>query len=137
MLLLPLISKIIEKIVTTRQMDFCQTTKYYITINLDSELITRLISIDLQKAFDTINHEILLKKLEAIGFSDKCIRWFRSYLCERIFFIEIERINSLKGIVRKGIVRCASRFYFRTIEAPCFCQRHALGCKMKSIFICR
>ena len=49
-----------------------------------------MILIDLQKAFDTINHEILLKKLEAIGFPDKCIRWFRSYLYERIFFTEIE-----------------------------------------------
>ena len=49
-----------------------------------------MILIDLQKAFDTINHEILLKKLEAIGFSDKCIRWFRSYLYKRIFFIETE-----------------------------------------------
>ena len=48
-----------------------------------------MILIDLQKAFDTISHENLLKKLEALGFSDKCIRWLRSYLYERIFFIEI------------------------------------------------
>ena len=33
-----------------------------------------MILIDLQKAIDTIKHEILLKKLKAIGFSDKCIR---------------------------------------------------------------
>ena len=49
-----------------------------------------MILIDLQKAFDTINHEFLLKKLEAIGFSDKCIQWFQSYLCEQIFFMETE-----------------------------------------------
>ena len=53
-------------------------------------MLTGIILIDLQKAFHTINHEILLKKLEAIGFSDKCVRWFRSCLCERLFFIEIE-----------------------------------------------
>ena len=45
---------------------------------------------DLQKAFDTINHETWLKKLESIGFLDQCVQWFWSYLCERIFFIEIE-----------------------------------------------
>ena len=37
-----------------------------------------MILIDLQKAFDT-NHEILSKKLEAIGFLDQCMRWFWSY----------------------------------------------------------
>ena len=42
--LLPLISKIIDKVVhATRQINSSQTTKYYITISLDSELITRLI----------------------------------------------------------------------------------------------
>ena len=74
-------------------MNSSQTTKYYITISLDSEQIARLsfltdkilkgfnegfltgmILIDLQIAFDKINHEILSKKLEAIGFSDQCIR---------------------------------------------------------------
>ena len=98
----------------TRQMNSSQIAKYDITISLDSELInhstnlclsfltdkilksfdegllTEMILIDLQIAFDTVNNEILLKKLEAIGFSDKYIRWFRSYLYERIFFIEIE-----------------------------------------------
>ena len=48
-----------------------------------------MILTDLHKAFETINQEILLMKLEAIGFSDQCIRWFRSYLCEQIFFVEI------------------------------------------------
>ena len=62
-----------------------------------------MILIDLQKAFDTINHEILLKKLEAIGFSDKCIRWFWSYLYERIFFIEIEKQLSDFGKVSCGV----------------------------------
>ena len=48
----------------------------------DEGLLTRMILIDLQKAFDAVNHEILLKKREAIGFLDKCIRWFQSHLYE-------------------------------------------------------
>ena len=62
-----------------------------------------MILIDLQKAFDTINHEILLKKLVAIGFSDKCMRWFWSYLYERIFFTETENRLSEFGKVSCGV----------------------------------
>ena len=39
-------------------------------------LLTRMILIDLQKAFDTFNHEIIVKKLKAMGFSKGCITWF-------------------------------------------------------------
>ena len=44
-----------------------------------------MILIDLQKAFDTINHEILLGKLHAIGFSGKTVAWFKSHLSDRAF----------------------------------------------------
>ena len=47
---------------------------YKILKDFDEGLLTGMVLIDLQNAFDTINHEILLKKLEAIGFSDQCIR---------------------------------------------------------------
>ena len=43
---------------------------------------------DLQKAFDTIDHEFLLQKLKAIRFTD--LQWFRSFLSERIFLVNIE-----------------------------------------------
>ena len=36
--------------------------------------------IDLQKVFDAINHDILLTKLSIIGFSDRTVKWFQSYL---------------------------------------------------------
>ena len=39
--------------------------------------------------------------------------------------------------LRKDILRCTTRFYFRTTVVPYLCQRHASGCKIKSIFVCR
>ena len=49
-----------------------------------------MILIDLREAFDTINHEILLEKLEAIRFPKIPLQWFRSYLSEHIFLVNIE-----------------------------------------------
>ena len=39
----------------------------------DEGLLTGMIRIDLQKVFDTINHEVLLQKLKAIRFSEQSI----------------------------------------------------------------
>ena len=46
----------------------------------DDGLMTGKVLIDLQKAFDAINHDILLKKLSIIGFSDHTVKCFRSFL---------------------------------------------------------
>ena len=42
--------------------------------------MTGKVLIDLQKTFDAINHDILLKKLSIIGFSDDTVKCFQSYL---------------------------------------------------------
>ena len=46
----------------------------------DKGMLTGMICIDLQKAFDTIDHVIFLEKLECFGFSKNCIKWYQSYL---------------------------------------------------------
>ena len=51
---------------------------------------TGTIMIDLQKAFDTINHKILLDKLLPVGFSKNTTSWYESNLAERRFTAEVE-----------------------------------------------
>ena len=45
--------------------------------------------IDLSKAFDTVDHSILLKKLELYGVTDRNHSWFKNYLLNRKQFIQI------------------------------------------------
>ena len=58
--------------------------------DFDDGLVTGMILIDLQKVFDTINHDILLKKLGIIGFSHDTVKWFQSYLSNRKFTANLE-----------------------------------------------
>ena len=51
--------------------------------------MTGMILIDLQKAFDTIDHDMILKNLSAIGFSNHTIGWFKSYLSNRLFRVNL------------------------------------------------
>ena len=49
------------------------------------------ILIDLKSAFDTVNHHILLKKLELYGIRGNCLLWFQSYLRDRKFKVGINK----------------------------------------------
>ena len=50
--------------------------------------------IDLKKAFDTVNHNILLQKLEHYGIHGDSLVWFKSYLSDRKQYVHINGINS-------------------------------------------
>ena len=56
--------------------------------------MTGMILIDLQKAFHTIDHDILLRKLYAIGFSKHSLKWFQSYFVNKTFFVNLENVFS-------------------------------------------
>jgi retron-type reverse transcriptase len=49
---------------------------------------------DLQKAFDTVDHKILLDKLRSVGVRGMELEWFTNYLSERKQFVSIKNCNS-------------------------------------------
>ena len=57
----------------------------------DGEKYMDFIFIDLKKAFDTIDLEILLKKIRYIGFLEKVISWFESCLSVRTFKVNFDK----------------------------------------------
>ena len=124
--LLPLVLKVIEKFVHNQPEIFLNKNKILyksqsgfrksfsmnscltlltdkINKGFESGKYTGLILIDLQKAFETIDHEILLKKMGCIGFLKKIISWFESYLSGRTFKVNINKKFSDPGNLTCGI----------------------------------
>ena len=74
-----------------------------ITTGFEKGLFTGMILIDLQKAFHTTDHQILLKKMKYFRFYKNTITWFKSYLCERKFKISINTSYSSPSNLLCGV----------------------------------
>ena len=55
--------------------------------------------VDLKKAYDAVNHDILLPKLELYGVPDKKLKWFCSYFTKRMQCWKVNRkLSNIKAI---------------------------------------
>ncbi|KAJ4944973.1 hypothetical protein JOQ06_013512 [Pogonophryne albipinna] len=61
----------------------------HIKQEVDAGKYCGMVMLDLQKAFDTVNHSILIDKLKAIGFDSLSVSWMQSYLEGREQMVEV------------------------------------------------
>ena len=124
--LLPQLSKIIEKIIHGQVQKFLDENRILyryqsgfrahhstdtclsylsdkILQGFENGKFTGMIMIDLQKTFDTIDHNIFLDKLAYLGFNKSAILWFKSYLQDRSFTVNIGKEYSNHGNLSCGV----------------------------------
>ena len=115
--LLTTMSKVLEKIVYQQVYTFLQETgKLYenqfgfreshscehavgqvingIVTGLENKVNSACVLLDLSKAFDTIEHKIMLQKLEAYGIRGNFLTWFHSYLTGRKLRVKCRTVSS-------------------------------------------
>ena len=120
------LSKIIEKIIYNRMIKFIDTyqifsdTQYgfrqklstetallyfidYVHDGLTKRQFTGSIFMDLSKAFDVMNHNILESKLEHYGFRGEFLNFIMSFLRNREYFVNVNGINSNTSTVNIGV----------------------------------
>jgi len=79
-------------------------------LNIDHGLINAVVFLDLKKAFDSVDHEILLFKLRSYGIRRLALRLFRSYLEDLTQTYQIDCSKSTPKFLKCGVPRgCASR----------------------------
>lgn len=121
--LLPVISKIYEKIVNNQLTKYLDENKLLINnqhgFRPGKSVITGAVSfiesvidsvdkgnctigifMDLSKAFDSVDHSLLIDKLKLLGISMDSLNWFQSYLLNRNQFVEITHTTSNNEIIK-------------------------------------
>ena len=71
--------------------------------SLSKRQVSLLLFIDFSKAFDMVEHSILLKKLEHYGIRGTALQWMRSYLENRMQFVSIDGVDSTTRHMKYGV----------------------------------
>ena len=73
-------------------------------LSLDKGLSVFLILLDLSAASDTVNHSLLLARLQkSFGIRGIALQWFDSYLSQRTRFVNINEVNSTVRDLPMGV----------------------------------
>ena len=77
------------------------TNSWY--MNIDKKLFNLVVLIDLKKAFDTVDHQILLKKLEIYGVKGDALDLLKSYLIDRTQKCQVNGTISSDRLIKCGV----------------------------------
>ena len=72
-------------------------------MSLNNSDIFAAVYLDLSKAFDTVKHSILMKKLYHLGVRGTVFDWFKSYLSNRITYVSINNTDSSTKPIKYGV----------------------------------
>ena len=124
--ILPIFSKTLETVIYQRLFNFLNTNnalvssqcgfrKNHSTINAVTELVSRVFNamnrkentvsvfLDLSKAFDTVNHNMLLRKLEFYEIRGIALQWFKHYLTGRKQYVMYNNTQSSMQCITFGV----------------------------------
>ena len=72
---------------------------------MDNALLTGAVLNDFKKAFDTIDHRILLNKLRRCGVCKRTFLWFSSYLQGLSKHVEVDKVLSSPLVIASGVLQ--------------------------------
>ena len=124
--LLPVVSRLFEKLVFNQLYQYLNDNcfinsnqsgfrKFHSTITcllkntddwyngMDTGNLVGMIFVDLKKAFDTVDHQILCRKLESYGILHRELAWFGSYLLDRTQYCSVHGIDSQIENIEVGV----------------------------------
>ena len=74
-----------------------------ILLQMGNGHITRVVFLDLKKVFDTVDHNILLSKLQMYGIGVNALEWFRNYLTNRLQCAKVNNTISTQLDTKCGV----------------------------------
>ena len=70
---------------------------------MDQGMLTGAVFSDFRKAFDTVNHDLLLQKLSYMGVLDKELAWLKDYLHDRTQVLDFQGVSSDPEPISTGV----------------------------------
>ena len=104
--------------------------------SMDKSHTSGVVYLDLKKAFDTVDHSLMLLKLTEYGVSTACLKWFRSYRSQISQQTSVGELSYRKEMYRLGVPQGSVLGPIR-LAAISKILKHNLACRRYSNILLR